>query len=95
MYFLCWGVVKHSFIVTDFQTQQAMFISCWGVVKHSFIVTDFHTQHAMYVLCWGVIKHSFIVTDFRKNINCTIAESLERFEEVTRAAREVNIPVRG
>ncbi|XP_066191157.1 hydroxymethylglutaryl-CoA lyase, mitochondrial isoform X4 [Sylvia atricapilla] len=30
-----------------------------------------------------------------KNINCSIEESLERFEEVMKAAKEVNIPVRG
>jgi hydroxymethylglutaryl-CoA lyase len=31
----------------------------------------------------------------RKNINCSIAESLERFAEVMAAARERDIPVRG
>ncbi|NXR91284.1 HMGCL protein, partial [Hypocryptadius cinnamomeus] len=31
----------------------------------------------------------------QKNINCSIEESLERFEEVMRAAREASIPVRG
>ena len=31
----------------------------------------------------------------QKNINCTIKESLERFESVMEAAKEVNIPVRG
>ncbi|SEK61405.1 hydroxymethylglutaryl-CoA lyase [Pseudoxanthomonas sp. GM95] len=31
----------------------------------------------------------------QKNINCSIAESLQRFEAVTRAAREAGIPVRG
>ncbi|XP_035827028.1 hydroxymethylglutaryl-CoA lyase, mitochondrial [Aplysia californica] len=31
----------------------------------------------------------------RKNINCSIRESLQRFKEVTEAAKEVNIPVRG
>lgn len=31
----------------------------------------------------------------RKNINCSIEESLERFEEVMKAAREASIPVRG
>ncbi|KAI1231162.1 hypothetical protein IHE44_0008095 [Lamprotornis superbus] len=31
----------------------------------------------------------------QKNINCSIEESLERFDEVVKAAREVNIPVRG
>lgn len=31
----------------------------------------------------------------QKNINCSIEESLERFEEVMKAAKEVNIPVRG
>lgn len=29
------------------------------------------------------------------NINCSIAESLKRFEAVTQAAKEANIPVRG
>ncbi|XP_068131955.1 hydroxymethylglutaryl-CoA lyase, mitochondrial isoform X2 [Hyperolius riggenbachi] len=31
----------------------------------------------------------------KKNINCTIDESLQRFKEVTDAAKEANIPVRG
>ncbi|NWZ74296.1 HMGCL protein, partial [Acrocephalus arundinaceus] len=31
----------------------------------------------------------------KKNINCSIEESLERFDEVMKAAREANIPVRG
>lgn len=31
----------------------------------------------------------------QKNINCSIEESLERFEEVMRAAKEASIPVRG
>jgi hydroxymethylglutaryl-CoA lyase len=31
----------------------------------------------------------------RRNINCSIAESLQRFEQVTRAAQAHNIPVRG
>lgn len=31
----------------------------------------------------------------QKNINCSIAESLQRFEPVMRAAQERNIPVRG
>jgi len=31
----------------------------------------------------------------RKNINCGITESLERFREVMDAAKKANIPVRG
>ncbi|XP_014741065.1 PREDICTED: hydroxymethylglutaryl-CoA lyase, mitochondrial isoform X2 [Sturnus vulgaris] len=31
----------------------------------------------------------------QKNINCSIEESLERFDEVLKAAREASIPVRG
>ncbi|XP_061870375.1 hydroxymethylglutaryl-CoA lyase, mitochondrial isoform X2 [Colius striatus] len=31
----------------------------------------------------------------KKNINCSIEESLERFEEVMRAARAADVPVRG
>ncbi|KAM9316591.1 3-hydroxymethyl-3-methylglutaryl-CoA lyase, cytoplasmic [Gastrophryne carolinensis] len=31
----------------------------------------------------------------KKNINCSIAESMARFEEVIRAAHVINIPVRG
>ncbi|NWR42835.1 HMGCL protein, partial [Regulus satrapa] len=31
----------------------------------------------------------------QKNINCSIEESLQRFDEVMRAAREANVPVRG
>jgi len=32
---------------------------------------------------------------FRKNINCSISESLQRFETVCEATRKSNIPVRG
>ena len=32
---------------------------------------------------------------FRKNINCSIEESLERFRAVCEAAKEKSIPVRG
>ncbi|KAI9015556.1 hypothetical protein DFJ74DRAFT_609524, partial [Hyaloraphidium curvatum] len=31
----------------------------------------------------------------RKNINCTIAESLQRFEDLMKLAKEANVPVRG
>ena len=31
----------------------------------------------------------------RKNINCSIAESLQRFQEVMRAAQQRGVPVRG
>ncbi|KAG9330807.1 hypothetical protein JZ751_022060 [Albula glossodonta] len=31
----------------------------------------------------------------KKNINCTVEESLQRFEEVTKAAKEAGVPVRG
>ncbi|XP_043919589.1 3-hydroxy-3-methylglutaryl-CoA lyase, cytoplasmic-like, partial [Protopterus annectens] len=31
----------------------------------------------------------------RKNINCSIAESFGRFDEILRHAKEVNVPVRG
>ncbi|XP_061075064.1 hydroxymethylglutaryl-CoA lyase, mitochondrial isoform X4 [Conger conger] len=31
----------------------------------------------------------------RKNINCSVEESLQRFQEVTRAATEAGVPVRG
>ncbi|XP_036402949.1 3-hydroxy-3-methylglutaryl-CoA lyase, cytoplasmic isoform X6 [Megalops cyprinoides] len=31
----------------------------------------------------------------RKNINCSIAESMQRFEELIQSAREAHIPVRG
>jgi hydroxymethylglutaryl-CoA lyase len=32
---------------------------------------------------------------FRKNINCSIEESLNRFDAVMNAAKSANIPVRG
>lgn len=38
---------------------------------------------------------SFQIGLFRKNINCSIEESLQRFENVMAAARSANIPVRG
>lgn len=31
----------------------------------------------------------------KKNINCSVEESLQRFEEVTKAAKEAGVPVRG
>lgn len=31
----------------------------------------------------------------KKNINCSVDESLQRFDEVMAAAREASIPVRG
>ncbi|XP_029900408.1 hydroxymethylglutaryl-CoA lyase, mitochondrial [Myripristis murdjan] len=31
----------------------------------------------------------------KKNINCSVDESLQRFEEVMKAAKEANVPVRG
>ncbi|CAB1335068.1 unnamed protein product [Coregonus sp. 'balchen'] len=31
----------------------------------------------------------------KKNINCSVDESLQRFEEVTKAAKEAGVPVRG
>ena len=43
------------------------------------------------VAVFGAASESFS----RKNINCTIAESLERFRPVTDAAREAGIKVRG
>ncbi|XP_046362907.1 hydroxymethylglutaryl-CoA lyase, mitochondrial-like [Haliotis cracherodii] len=43
------------------------------------------------VAIFGAASESFS----KKNINCSIAESLQRFEEVTVAAKKHNIPVRG
>nr|XP_032815519.1 hydroxymethylglutaryl-CoA lyase, mitochondrial isoform X1 [Petromyzon marinus] len=43
------------------------------------------------VAIFGAASESFS----QKNINCSIAESLQRFEEVARAAQDANIPVRG
>ncbi|XP_046549061.1 hydroxymethylglutaryl-CoA lyase, mitochondrial-like isoform X2 [Haliotis rubra] len=43
------------------------------------------------VAIFGAASESFS----KKNINCSIAESLQRFEEVTEAAKKHNIPVRG
>lgn len=43
-------------------------------------------------------SHGKIVTFanlFRKNINCSIEESLKRFDAVMEAAKSANIPVRG
>lgn len=31
----------------------------------------------------------------KKNINCSVEESLQRFEEVMKAAKEAAVPVRG
>ncbi|XP_064652332.1 hydroxymethylglutaryl-CoA lyase, mitochondrial-like [Lineus longissimus] len=46
---------------------------------------------AMEVAIFGAASESFT----RKNINCSIDESLERFSAVTEAAKRANIPVRG
>ncbi|XP_059176785.1 hydroxymethylglutaryl-CoA lyase, mitochondrial-like [Physella acuta] len=43
------------------------------------------------VAIFGAASESFS----KKNINCSIEESVERFKEVTQAARSANIPVRG
>ncbi|XP_021347229.1 hydroxymethylglutaryl-CoA lyase, mitochondrial-like [Mizuhopecten yessoensis] len=43
------------------------------------------------VAIFGAASESFS----RKNINCSIADSLKRFEEVMKAAKESRIPVRG
>ncbi|XP_058879950.1 3-hydroxy-3-methylglutaryl-CoA lyase, cytoplasmic [Acipenser ruthenus] len=43
------------------------------------------------VAVFGTASESFS----RKNINCSIEESLQRFEEVIKSAKAVNIPVRG
>ncbi|XP_073937976.1 3-hydroxymethyl-3-methylglutaryl-CoA lyase, cytoplasmic isoform X6 [Castor canadensis] len=40
---------------------------------------------------FGAASESFS----KKNINCSIEESLERFEEVVKSARHMNIPARG
>ena len=40
---------------------------------------------------FGAASESFS----KKNINCSIAESIDRFEAVTEAAKEVGVPVRG
>lgn len=31
----------------------------------------------------------------KKNINCSVDESLQRFDEVMKAAKEAGVPVRG
>ncbi|KAH9487960.1 hypothetical protein Btru_067327 [Bulinus truncatus] len=46
---------------------------------------------AQEVAIFGAASESFS----KKNINCSIKESVDRFEEVTQAARKANIPVRG
>ena len=46
------------------------------------------TVSACVVLFYNVVMRN------RKNINCTVAESVERFREVCVAAAEKNIPVR-
>lgn len=43
------------------------------------------------VAIFGAASESFT----RKNINCSIEESLERFQEVADAAKSAGIPVRG
>ena len=37
----------------------------------------------------------FSATVYRKNINCSIDESIERFREVCEAAAQRRVPVRG
>ncbi|XP_063245458.1 3-hydroxymethyl-3-methylglutaryl-CoA lyase, cytoplasmic isoform X4 [Prinia subflava] len=43
------------------------------------------------VSVFGAASESFS----KMNINCSVEESIERFEEVTKSARNMNIPVRG
>jgi len=43
------------------------------------------------VSVFGAASESFS----RMNINCSIEESIEKFEEVAKSARNMNIPVRG
>uniref|UniRef100_A0A674KJE6 hydroxymethylglutaryl-CoA lyase n=1 Tax=Terrapene triunguis TaxID=2587831 RepID=A0A674KJE6_9SAUR len=43
------------------------------------------------VSVFGAASESFN----KMNINCSIEESIEKFEEVTKSARNMNIPVRG
>ncbi|NXK16088.1 HMGC2 protein, partial [Arenaria interpres] len=43
------------------------------------------------VSVFGAASESFS----KKNINCSIEESIEKFEEVVKSARNMNIPVRG
>lgn len=40
---------------------------------------------------FGAASESFS----KKNINCSIEESMEKFEEVVKSARHMNIPARG
>ncbi|KAI8764514.1 hydroxymethylglutaryl-CoA lyase, mitochondrial [Biomphalaria glabrata] len=46
---------------------------------------------AQEVAIFGAASETFS----KKNINCSIQESVERFQEVTKAAKEAKIPVRG
>lgn len=43
------------------------------------------------VAVFGACSESFT----KKNVNCTIAESLERFQSIMDAAKETNVKVRG
>lgn len=43
------------------------------------------------VSVFGAASESFS----KMNINCSIEESIEKFEEVAKSARNMNIPVRG
>jgi hydroxymethylglutaryl-CoA lyase len=47
--------------------------------------------NATEVAIFGAASEAFS----QKNINCSIAESLERFEPIMKAAKQANIPVRG
>ena len=48
-----------------------------------------------YHCAMDISVHLFVLFFARKNINCSIEESLERFREVCKAAKEKNILVRG
>lgn len=43
------------------------------------------------VSVFGAASESFS----KKNINCSIEESMEKFEDIVKSARHMNIPVRG
>jgi hydroxymethylglutaryl-CoA lyase len=66
-------------------------------VRYSALVPNLRGfEEAMAAGCQEVAVFGAVTETFsQKNIHCSIAESLERFEQVTAAARARDVPVRG
>lgn len=75
-------------------SSQGLYGSCINQMQNNILVQSpcrQVTAGAREVSIFGAASELFS----KKNINCSIDESLQRFSEVMEAARAANIPVRG